>query len=69
MGFLVDVLVTIFVFLPLTFILAFFTALPPVALFACVKSSDILKTAVAAWWLRKERWVRNLTTETAGDRA
>jgi putative MATE family efflux protein len=66
MGFLVDVLVTIFVFLPLTFILAFYTALPPVALFACVKSSDILKAAVAAWWLKKERWVRNLTTETAG---
>jgi putative MATE family efflux protein len=61
MGFLVDVVVSLAVFLPLAFLLATYTALGPVALFAAVKSTDILKAIVAEIWLRKERWVRNLT--------
>jgi hypothetical protein len=30
-----------------------------------VKTTDFLKVAVAAWQLRKERWVRNLAAAHA----
>lgn len=63
LGFMVDVLVSLFLFVPLALLLARFTGLGPVALFACVKSTDAVKTVVAAWWLKKERWVRNLAAE------
>lgn len=61
MGVLVDVGVTYLVFIPAAFAISRFTAWGPVALFGVAKLSDIPKTLVAAWWLKKERWVRNLT--------
>jgi Na+-driven multidrug efflux pump len=60
MGVWVDVGVTYAVFLPIAFALAAWTGLGPVVLFAIAKLSDIGKTAVAFWWLAKERWVKNL---------
>jgi Na+-driven multidrug efflux pump len=60
MGVYVDVGVTYLVFIPAAFALAAWTGLGPVALYAMAKLSDILKASVAAWWLRKERWLRNL---------
>ncbi len=60
MGLWVDVGVTYAVFIPAAFALSWWTAAGPVALFAIAKLSDFPKAAVAAWWLGKERWVRNL---------
>jgi Na+-driven multidrug efflux pump len=61
MGMWVDVGVTIALVVPLAFILAKLTSIGPVAMFALVKLSDFLKASIAAWWLKKERWLRNLT--------
>lgn len=60
MGVWVDVGVTYAVFIPVAFIIARFTPLGPVELFGIAKLSDIAKALVARWWLKKERWVRNL---------
>lgn len=64
MGVLVDVGVTYLVFIPAAFVISRFTIWGPVALFGIAKLSDIPKTLVAAWWLKKERWVRNLTSSS-----
>jgi putative MATE family efflux protein len=61
MGFMVDVIVSLALFLPLLFSLALLTPIHPVALFICAKSTDFVKAAVAEWWLKKERWLKNLT--------
>jgi len=61
MGLLVDVGVTYVMFIPAAFVIFHYTAWGPVALFGIAKLSDIFKALVAAWWLKKERWVRNLT--------
>ncbi len=60
MGFFVDVVINLLIFIPSVFLLAHFTPLSPVFIFGLVKLSDILKAAVAQWWLKKERWVVNL---------
>jgi putative MATE family efflux protein len=60
MGVWVDVGVTYAIFIPLAFSLAAWTGFGPVLLFGLAKLSDIGKTAVAFWWLAKERWVVNL---------
>jgi hypothetical protein len=39
------------------------TPLGPVLMFAIVKSVDFLKIAIAAYWLKKERWVKNLALD------
>jgi Na+-driven multidrug efflux pump len=64
MGLWVDVGVTYTLFIPAAFILAWWTSMGPVALFALAKLSDIPKAAVAFWWLAKERWVKNLAAKT-----
>jgi Na+-driven multidrug efflux pump len=64
MGLLVDVGVTYAVFIPVAFVIARYTAWGPVALFGIAKLSDIPKAIVAGWWLKKERWVRNLTVSS-----
>lgn len=63
MGVWVDVSVNIFLFLPAIFILAILTNLGPIALYALVKITDVVKVGVATWQLRTERWVRNMTGE------
>jgi putative MATE family efflux protein len=65
MGVWVDVGVTYVAFIPAAFALAYGTTVGPVALFAIAKISDIPKAVVAAWWLRKERWVKNLAGRTS----
>jgi Na+-driven multidrug efflux pump len=65
MGVWVDVGITLTVFLPLAFILATTTSIGPVALFFLVKLTDFMKLAVADWWLKKERWLKNLTDRVA----
>jgi len=63
MGVVVDVGVTYAIFVPAAFAMAAWTSLGPVALFGFAKPSDFFKAGVAFWWLRKERWVRNLATK------
>jgi putative MATE family efflux protein len=65
MGVWVDVGVTYTVFIPAAFAIALLTPLGPVQLFALAKISDLPKAGVAYWWLRKERWVRNLAAGMA----
>ena len=62
MGLWVDVGVTYLVFIPAAFLIARLTDWGPVLLFGIAKISDIPKALVAAWWLNKERWVKNLTS-------
>ncbi|MDR2192938.1 MAG: polysaccharide biosynthesis C-terminal domain-containing protein [Treponema sp.] len=61
MGMYADVSVNTLIFVPGAFLLAFFTRLGPVAMFAILKTSDIAKYFVARHFFNKERWVRNLT--------
>lgn len=60
MGFMVDGIFTIGMYFPLIFILALFTDLGPVYLYAIAKLTDIPKVIYADWWLKKEKWVKNL---------
>lgn len=48
---------------PGTFMLAFLTPIGPVEMYLFVKSVDILKVIAAYVWLKKERWVKNLTVK------
>jgi putative MATE family efflux protein len=61
MGMYTDVSVNTLVFVPGAFILALFTVLDPVTMFAILKVSDIIKIFIARHFLNKERWVKNLT--------
>jgi putative MATE family efflux protein len=61
LGMYVDVSVNTLIFVPGAFILALFTSLQPVTMFAILKLSDIFKYLIARHWFKKERWVRNLT--------
>ncbi len=63
MGMWVDGVVNLTMFLPAIFLLAAYTGLGPIAMYALVKITDIVKVAIAAWQLKTGRWVRNLTIE------
>jgi putative MATE family efflux protein len=61
MGMYADVSVNTLLFVPGAFVLAFCTTVEPVVMFSILKLSDIPKYLVARHFLKKERWVRNLT--------
>lgn len=61
MGAYTDATITIFIMLPLVFSLGFFTSIGPVMMYMCVKLLDFVKIVVFHIWLKKERWLRNLT--------
>ena len=61
MGMYIDLLVNTFLFAPGAIILSLCTAIQPVPMFGLLKLSDFVKLALARHFLRKERWVRNLT--------
>jgi putative MATE family efflux protein len=61
MGVWVDVGVSYTLFIPAAILLARYTSIGPVALFGLAKIFDLPKALVAAWWLKKERWVKNLS--------
>ena len=44
-------------------LLTFFTSLGPVAMYAIVKLSDFAKVIIAHYWLKKEKWLVNLTEQ------
>lgn len=62
MGTVTDLSVNSILFLPAILLLGRYTTWNPVILFAVVKISDIAKIIVAEWQLKKERWIKNLTT-------
>lgn len=60
MGFMVDGITTIFIIIPEVFLLAKYTTIGPVWMYMLTKVVDIVKIIWAAWWLKKEKWVKNL---------
>jgi len=56
-----DVLVNTFLFAPGAVLLSLFTSMPPVPMFALLKLTDFVKLSICRHFLRKERWVKNLT--------
>ena len=63
MGMYVDLSVNTLLFVPGAVILSFFTSMPPVPMFAVLKLTDIIKLFICRHFLRKERWVKNLTSQ------
>jgi putative MATE family efflux protein len=61
LGMYTDLSVNTLLFVPGAFILSFITSMPPVPMFALLKLTDIVKYVIARHFLRKEKWVRNLT--------
>ena len=61
MGMYADVSVNTILFLPGSVILSYFTTMSPVPMFALLKTTDIVKYLICRFFLRKERWVKNLT--------
>jgi len=60
-GMYTDLSVNTLLVVPGAVLLSLFTSVPPVPMFALIKLSDIPKFLVARHFLKKERWVRNLT--------
>ena len=65
MGAYTDATITIFIMLPLVFSLGLFTDIGPVMMYMCVKLLDLVKIVVFHIWLKKERWLKNLTVRAA----
>jgi putative MATE family efflux protein len=65
MGVIVDLTANLLIYVPGMFMLTRFTTLGPVVMYAIVKISDLEKVIVAATWLKKERWLKNLAKENA----
>jgi Na+-driven multidrug efflux pump len=61
MGMYADLSVNTLLFAPGAFLLSYFTTIAPVPMFAILKLSDFVKYFICRYFLRKERWVRNLT--------
>jgi putative MATE family efflux protein len=60
-GMYTDLSVNTLLVVPGAVLLSYFTSLPPVPMFAIIKISDFAKMLIARHFLKKERWVRNLT--------
>lgn len=65
MGAYTDATITIFIMLPLVISLGLFTNIGPVKMYMCVKLLDLVKIVVFHIWLKKERWLKNLTVSKA----
>ncbi len=63
MGAYADAGITIVVMLPMLFVLGRYTDIGPVHMYLCVKLLDVIKIGIFHFWLKKERWLRNLTKE------
>ena len=66
MGVWVDVGISYAFFIPAAFAISKLTTWGPVVLFGVAKLSDFPKAFVAAWWLKKEHWVKNLAQKAHG---
>ncbi|MBR6337258.1 MAG: hypothetical protein IKR76_05935, partial [Ruminococcus sp.] len=63
MGAMTDSVITIFVMLPMLFILGFATNIGPVMMYMGLKLLDLVKVVVFHIWLKKERWLKNLAAK------
>ena len=63
MGAITDAGLTVFVMLPMVFLLARFTDAGPVVLYCGVKLIDVIKMVIFHFWLKKEGWLNNLTVQ------
>ena len=65
MGAVVDGCVTLAVVIPGILLLARLTDWGPVAMYGALKLTDLIKIITAHLWLKKEKWVKNLTVQAA----
>lgn len=65
MGVIMDMVTNLCFVLPGMFFMAYKTALSPVKMYTLIKLTDVLKILIAHFWLKKERWLRNLAGENA----
>ena len=63
MGAYTDASLTLFVMIPMVFIIALCTDVGPVAMYFGVKLIDVVKLIIFHIWLKKERWLKNLAAE------
>ncbi|MCR4610003.1 MAG: MATE family efflux transporter [Eubacterium sp.] len=63
MGAYTDAMITIFIMIPMVFAIAIFTKVGPVIMYLYIKLLDIVKIIIFHFWLKRERWLRNLTTK------
>ena len=61
MGAYTDAALTLLVMMPMVFVLALYTDVGPVVMYCGVKLVDVVKLVVFHFWLKKERWLKNLT--------
>lgn len=60
MGAYGDGLMTFVIMLPTVILLSIFTNMGPIALYCCFKLMDMCKVIIFHFWLKRERWLRNL---------
>lgn len=63
MGAVTDGIFTLAIAMPGIFLLALFTTVGPVMMYFFVKIVDIPKVIFAHFWLKKGRWIKNLTAQ------
>ena len=63
MGMVVDGITTLGIILPGIFFMALCTSAGPVLMYISIKLVDFIKIAIAAIWLKKGKWIKNLAVE------
>ena len=61
LGFITDMSTITLLVIPGMFALTYLTNIGPVLMYAIIKLTDFVKIIIASIWLKKERWVKNLT--------
>ena len=60
MGAVGDATVTLIILIPMILILGIYTSIGPIQLFIYIKLVDFIKVTIFYFWLKKERWLKNL---------
>lgn len=63
MGMIVDGITNLGIILPGIFIMALCTSAGPVLMYISIKLVDFIKIVIAAIWLKKGKWIKNLAVE------
>lgn len=63
MGMVVDGITTLGIILPGIFFMALCTSAGPVLMYISIKLVDFIKIVIAAIWLKKGKWIKNLAVE------
>ena len=67
MGMVVDGITTLGIILPGIFFMALCTSAGPVLMYISIKLVDFIKIVIAAIWLKKGKWIKNLAVENRQD--